>query len=66
MPTAITQEENKQGGSTALESLKNHPHSEEDGVVLPEMQQMNAKQQKEWASKNEERMEKAEKEAADA
>jgi len=69
MPTAIMQgEEQKGGGSTLPDSLKNHPGvaSEDEPIGLPELQVMNAKQQREWAEKNEEKLEKQEMQAVEA
>ena len=60
MPTVVAQgEEHKT--STLPESLRNHPvNSEDEPIGLPEMHAMNAKQQKDWADRNEERLEKQE------
>jgi len=43
------------------ESLRNNiVNSEDEPISLPEMHAMNAKQKKDWADKNEEKLEKQE------
>lgn len=60
MPTIVAQEE-KQKTSTLPESLRNNiVNSEDEPISLPEMHAMNAKQKKDWADKNEEKLEKQE------
>lgn len=66
MPTVLIQEEHK-GTSTLPESLRGHPGiaSDDEPLRLPEMQAMNAKQQKDWADREEAKMERQEMQAVE-